>query len=372
MRTNLQIAWSADSVEERRQQLQGERSGRSYSRIADPLRDALVQQLCALQGAANGVAVTSGMAALNFAFSALVPYNNTNRRPLVLYAQNTFYECARRIQHLSRRMGFDCLAVTTTDVALLQSQLAAIADRDRICMLWMEAIANPSLAVADISAIATVLKQVSPFAILAVDNTALPYLQQSLSQGADVEVFSLSKYHSQGYVHGGAVLANDPELICLLHADLPDFGISLGVQDVINLLGRLPSLGDRLVQHCQNAKQLALLLQSHPAIARVAYPTLTSANQELIARQMQGFGGGIVSFNLSGGQVAGDRLMHLIEKRSGTLSITPTFGALTTHIEHYRSFMADGYPAGFCRMAVGLEPVANIWGILRSLLDGLI
>jgi len=372
MRTNLQIAWSADSVEERRQQLQGERSGRSYSRIADPWRDALVQQLCAFQGAANGVAVTSGMAAVNFAFSALVPYNTSDRRPLVLYAQNTFYECARRIQHLSRRMGFDCLAVTTTDVDLLRSQLVDITDRDRLCMLWMEAIANPSLEVADISAIADVLKRVSPFALLVVDNTALPCLQQSLTLGADVEVFSLSKYHSQGYVHGGAVLANDPELICLLHADLPDFGISLGVQDVISLLGRLPSLGDRVVRHCQNAKQLAFLLQGHPAIARVSYPTITSANQDLTARQMQGFGGGLVSFELAGGQVAGDRLMYSIEKRSGTISITPTFGASTTHIEHYRTFMADGYPSGFCRMAVGLEPVANVWGILQSLLDSLI
>lgn len=372
MRTNLQIAWSASSIEERRQQLQGEVRGRSYSRISDPLRDALVSQLCDLQGAVDGVAVTSGMAALNFAFSALVPYNTVDRRPLVLYAENTFYECARRIQHLSRRMAFDCLSIPTTDIHAFRAKLMLIADRDRICMMWMEPIANPSLAVSDISMISRVLKQVAPFAQLVVDNTALPCLLQSLSCGADVEVFSLSKYHSQGYVHGGAVLANDPELICLLHADLPDFGISLGVHEVIKLLGRLPDLRDRMVRHCQNAQQFALLLQDHPAIAKVAYPTLSCSNQEAIAQQMYGFGGGIVSFELVGGQVAGDKLMRLVESRSGTLSITPTFGTSTTHIEHYRTFIPDAYTAGFCRLAVGLEPIANVWRVLKALLDCLL
>jgi cystathionine beta-lyase/cystathionine gamma-synthase len=369
MRTSLQIAWAADSVAERRQQLRGECAGRGYSRIADPLRDALVTQICELQGASGGVAVTSGMAALNFTLTALVPYSTPERRPLVLYAANTFYECARRIQHLSRRMGFDCLMVTTTDLDILASQLVAIPDPDSICMLWMEAIANPSVAVADISAISKLVKQFNPLALVAVDNTALPCLQQSLSHGADIEALSLSKYHSQGCVHGGAVLANNPELICLLHGDLPDFGISLGVQDVVSLLGRLSGLKERMVQQCENAHQLALLLRGHPAVAEVYYPTLSASHQPLIARQMQGFGGGIVSFQLAGGQVAGDHLMDLLEKRSGTLSITPTFGASTTHIEHYRTFMMDGYPSGFCRMAVGLESVVSIWGMLGSFLD---
>jgi cystathionine beta-lyase/cystathionine gamma-synthase len=375
-----QVAWAACSAEERKKHRNGEEKGYYYSRTQDPIRDELVKLIGDRQGATGGFAVSSGMAGLNLAVNGLVEgfkQSNPNSRPLVIFGAGIYYETARRIEQLGVRYNFDCIALETYNSSALRLKLEQISNPEHIAFMWIEPLENPRLGVSNISQIKDVLKSIAPQAKLVADNTALPCFQHSLKWGADIEVISLCKYPGQGVVNGGLVLTKDPELERLLYDECKSLGGILGSQDALKIIDRMPNICVRLETHCQSAHIIAHLLKDHRAIETVFYPTLAGscngADENTVKKQMSGMGGGIVSFELKGGLTAGRQLMDSVAELQETIFIQSTFGMITTHLEHFATFipLSTVITPGLCRLSVGLLPPKEIWRTLKRLLDQL-
>jgi cystathionine beta-lyase/cystathionine gamma-synthase len=209
-----------------------------------------------------------------------------------------------------------------------------------------------------------------------VDNTfATPYNQRPLALGADVVLHSATKYlggHSD--VVGGCVVTDAARAERLWHKRTL-LGGCLDPFAAWLLLRGIKTLALRMQSHNRNALAVAEALQSHPAVAGVMYPGLSSHPQhELARRQMTGFGG-MVSFELVGGREAGVELVE--STRLAVLAVS--LGSVETLIEHPASMshaqLSDeqlhraGIPPGLVRLSVGIEDPNDLIADLKQALD---
>ena len=169
-------------------------------------------------------------------------------------------------------------------------------------VVWCETPSNPLLGIADIAAVARIAHEGG--AKLVVDNTfASPYLQQPLALGADIVVYSTTKYlggHSD--VVGGALVAADADLGEQLAFHQNAIGSIAGPFDSWLVMRGVKTLAVRMDRHCENAARIAAFLQHHKAVSQVLYPGLpTHAGHEIAAKQMRNFGG-MVSFRMDAGE----------------------------------------------------------------------
>jgi cystathionine gamma-synthase len=206
-----------------------------------------------------------------------------------------------------------------------------------------------------------------------VDNTfASPYLQQPLALGADVVIHSTTKYlggHSD--VVGGAAVVADPSLGEQLAFAQNATGSAAGPFDSWLTLRGIRTLGVRMDRHSRNAQRVADLLVSHPAVAEVYYPGLSShPGHEVAAKQMRGYGG-MVSFVARGGEEAAvaicgrTRLFTLAESLGGVESLIE-HPARMTHVSVSGSELE--VPADLVRLSVGLESADDLLEDLRDAL----
>ena len=229
--------------------------------------------------------------------------------------------------------------------------------------MWAETPTNPLLRVVDVEALAAIAH--SADARLLVDNTfATPYLQQPLNLGADVSLYSTTKYiggHSD--VVGGALVTADGDLLEQLRFYQNAAGPVPGPFDAYLVLRGLKTLAVRMDRHCANAGQIARFLVDHPAVGEVFYPGLESHPQhELAARQMSGFGG-MISFRTRAGPdvaekvVARTELFFLAESLGGVESLVEV-PALMTHMSVAGTDLE--VPADLVRLSVGIEHVDDL------------
>jgi cystathionine beta-lyase/cystathionine gamma-synthase len=372
------IAPKFDSVTEARKvflhQKSPEQGGFYYGRYAQRDTEKLAKRVKEVQGAEHALVLGSGMAAVN----ALLPLANNGS---IVYGANVYYEVESAIKLRGRRYGFDSHRLTATTTEGIERELISLRAKN-IKLAWFETPSNPFLQVYDIENLREVFSRLAPDALLVIDNSALPHFQKSLAMGADVELMSLSKYHSQGTCCAGALLTNDKSLHESLREEISVAGAVLAPNAARDILDRMPSLVGRLEQHFASAQFIAERLTKHPAVTNVRYPTL--APPACSEKQMCGRGGGLVSFELVGGDSAGHLIMETVSKFPdpiAKLRIRATFGTATTNLEHYRTFIrqrgeisreqtSEGtIPPGFCRLAVGLESVDLIWQQLKAALD---
>jgi cystathionine gamma-synthase len=238
-------------------------------------------------------------------------------------------------------------------------------------LVWAETPSNPLLSIADIAALAAVAHEGG--ALLVVDNTfASPYLQQPLALGADVVVHSTTKYlggHSD--VVGGALVVADAELGAQLAYHQNATGSPAGPFDAWLTLRGVRTLGVRMDRHCRNAERVAEMLAGHRAVATVHYPGLAShPGHEVAAKQMRGFGG-IVSFQVRGGEEAAvavcgrTRIFTLAESLGGVESLIEHPGRMT-HASVAGSELE--VPADLIRLSVGIETGEDLIEDLRAAL----
>lgn len=359
-----------------------------YSRYAQPTVEKMVTSVSRLQGASYGVATSSGMAAIDAVIHTFLGDCPYTKKPLLIYGEGVYYETDILFQRRFKQLGFNAIKLPTYYPTKFAQKLENL-DMKKLRLVYLETPENPLLGVSNIRAIRDILNQLAPQALLVVDNSALPCFQQSLQEGSDLEIMSLTKYLSQGSLMGGVILTNSSELENKLRSDLYLSGAVMAARDSVEVMQRLETLCSRMQKHCFTAAEIAQKLQEHPAIERVYYPVLQTIpgteDLNLINRQMQGVGGGIVSFQLKGGLEKGNRLMELLlEQKSSCLSITPSFGMASTHLEHYYSFLRERTVIkreqtsekqiipGFCRLAVGLDSCEIIWNDLNLILTKLI
>jgi methionine-gamma-lyase len=242
-------------------------------------------------------------------------------------------------------------------------------------LAYVETPANPTMTVVDLKMVAKLAHQHGAW--VAVDNTfASPYCQRPLSLGADIVAHSTTKFLSgHGTLTGGAVVSSHPDYI---HKNLYTF---------LKVMGGIPSPFDawlanlglktfelRMQRHCENARQVAQFLATHPAVEVVHYPGLEDDPGHAIAKRQMYSYGGMLSFELKGGMQAGIRLMERV--RLATLAVS--LGNVDTLIEHPASMthgpvphedrLKQGITDGLVRLAVGIE---NLPDILADLEQGL-
>lgn len=328
--------------------------GYLYSRVSNPTRAALEQNLAALEGGVAGLAFASGMAAIDAVVRLLNPGDH------IITQTNMYGGTIRLLKGVMQRGGIETSHVDVNDPKELERAL-----RPSTRLLYLESPTNPLMEIIDLRAAAAWGRAHN--LRVAVDNTFLtPYYQRPLELGADLVIHSTTKYlngHSDGI--GGAVVAaraEDSDQIRFLQKAA---GAILGPFDSWLVLRGIKTLAVRMRQHSENALAVAHWLTGNPKVKRVYYPGLPDHPQHALARsQMSGFGG-MLSFDLGSVDIArrffkGLRLFPLAESLGGveTLVAHPATmsHAYLTPEERARMGIGDG----LVRLSVGIEDVADI------------
>ncbi len=339
----------------------GGHKGFEYSRSGNPTRSALETQVASLEQAAHGLAFASGLAAEDNILRLLRPGQRT------LLGNDAYGGTFRLIAKVWSPLGFPWSAVDLTDLDALRSDWP-----DDVGMVWLETPTNPLLTCFDIEAISAIAHESG--AIVVVDNTfATPYLQQPLTQGADIVVHSATKYlggHSD--VVGGFVAVNDDELAEQLRFTQNAAGAIPAPFDCYLVLRGVKTLAVRMERHCQNARAIVDLLVGHSAVERVLYPQLPDhPGHAAAAKQMLDFGG-MVSFTLAAGKQAALTVADSTE----VFTLAESLGAVESLIEHPGAMThasAAGSPLevpdNLVRLSVGIEDAADLVSDLEQALS---
>ena len=331
------------------------RQGYEYSRTSNPTRDALQENLAALEGGSWGLAYASGLAATNALVERLSPGDH-------VVAGNDLYGGTWRLfERVFARFGIEFTYVDTTRV----EEIAA-AVRPRTRYVYVETPSNPLLRLTDLAAAARIAKECG--ALLVVDNTfATPFLQRPLEHGADLVLHSLTKYlggHSD--VVGGGLIGKDATLREDLAFLQNAAGGQLGPMDSFMVMRGTKTLAVRMERHCANAAALAEMLEAHELVERVHYPGLSSHPQHELARRQMHLPGGMVSFELRGGVPAGDgfasstKIFVLAESLGGVESLVETPPSMTHASIPEETRRASGLADGLVRLSVGIEHIDDL------------
>ncbi len=329
--------------------------GYEYSRSHNPTRTALEENLASLEGGTFGLCFSSGLAATSALLGRFVPGDH-------IVAGNDLYGGTYRIfTQVYERYGIQFTFVDATDSDAVR---AAVTDATR--MVYVESPSNPLLRLTDIASMAEIAHGAG--ALLTVDNTfATPYLQTPLNLGADIVLHSLTKYlggHSD--VVGGALIGKSDDLREELAFYQNSCGGTPGPLDSFLVLRGTKTLALRMERHCSNAIAIARHLEAHPGVDRVHYPGLPSHPQHALCGQQMLHGGGMVSFELSGGVQAGEafasstRLFTLAESLGGVESLVETPPSMTHASIPAEVRRAAGLEDGLVRLSVGVEHVDDL------------
>ncbi|MFN2569045.1 MAG: PLP-dependent aspartate aminotransferase family protein, partial [Candidatus Dormibacteria bacterium] len=287
-----------------------------------------------------------------------------------VYMEDIYGGTFRLFDRVMRRYGLTFTAVDASDP---EAVAGAMTDRTRL--VWLESPTNPLLRIADIAAIARLVKPRG--ATICVDNTfATPYVQRPLELGADVVVHSSTKYvggHSD--VVGGAIMTSDPALHERLRFHQNAAGAVPSPFDCWLLLRGLKTLALRVDRQSENALTLATHLASHPAVTRVHYPGLPSHPGHSVARrQMGGRFGGMVCFEVEGET----RALEVLE-RLRVFTLAESLGAVESLAEHPALMTHASMPPeerrrvgvgdGLIRLSVGIEDIADLLADLDQALE---
>ena len=334
------------------QEAVGKHKGYEYSRTGNPTRHALETCLAALEAGRWGLAFSSGMAASDAVAHLLSSGDH------VVMGDDVYGGTYRLFARVFDRLGIALSAVDMRDPRNVKRAL-----RKRTKLVWIETPTNPLLKVVDIAAVAALARDAGAWSI--VDNTfASPYLQQPLLLGADLVLHSTTKYlggHSD--VVGGALAGTTDDLRDRLAYIQNAAGGVPGPLDAWLVLRGAKTLGVRMDRHSANGQAIAEWLKDHPKVTAVNYPGLSSHPQhDLARRQMRSFGG-MLSFELRGGEAAATKmaartkLFGLAESLGGVESLIEVPLAMT-HGSVRGTKLAP--PAGLVRLSVGIETIDDL------------
>ena len=334
-----------------------------YTRSGNPTRDALGEALSQLEGGAGAVVTSSGMAALNVLAQLLEPGD-------VFVVPHDCYGGTYRLYDALHRKGHcEVLFVDQTDDDALN---AAFARKPKLVLT--ETPSNPLLRIVDIEKVATLCKTAG--ALYAVDNTFLsPALQQPISLGADVVIHSTTKYlNGHSDVVGGCLVAKTPQL----HEELTWWANCIGATgapfDSFLTLRGVRTLNVRIRQHEETASLLAHVLEEQAGVRKVYYPGLESHDgHELAKRQQRGFGG-MVSFEIDGGDTAVRAFVEnleffsLAESLGGVESLVCHPPTMTHAAVSEAALEEAGVSRSLIRLSIGLESTEDLVAdVLRAL-----
>ncbi len=343
-----------------------EHKGYEYSRVSNPTRTALEENLAALEDAAHGICFASGVAAIDAILKGL-------RSGQHVLAMNDLYGgTVRLFRQVFEPFGIRFSFVDMTDLDAVEAAMT-----DETVLMWVETPTNPLLRIVDIAALSEIAHSFG--ADVAVDNTfASPYLQQPLALGADLSMHSTTKYiggHSD--VIGGAVMTSSDEWAEKLRFQIKASGATPAPMDCFLVLRSTKTLHLRMERHCENARQVATFLDEHSKVGRVYFPGLPDdPGHELAKKQMRDFGG-MISFSLADDDL--DKAKHVLSNTS-VFSLAESLGGVESLIEHPASMTHASVPRderlkigledSLIRLSVGVEDIEDLIDDLGEALSG--
>jgi cystathionine beta-lyase/cystathionine gamma-synthase len=334
----------------------GKNKGYEYSRVSNPTRTALEDNLTALEGGRTAHVFASGMAAI----SALVTMFKSGDH--VICGSDVYGGTPRLFNQVIANYGITFTYVDTTDPENVRRALTS-----HTRLVHIETPTNPMMHLTDIRAIADICHNHGHNIDLCVDNTFMsPYFQRPIELGADIVMHSTTKFlngHSDGL--GGVLVATRPE-----QAEAYAFvqkctgGILSPFESYLVLRG-VKTLAVRMRQHDANGRQVAAWLAQHPKVQKVFYPGLPDHPQYALAQQqMSGFGA-LISFE-TGSLANANNLLRKVR----VCSLGESLGGVETLISHPATMTHAalgeqgraeiGITDGLVRISVGIEDVADI------------
>lgn len=348
-----------ESAEQARAMFADEIPGSIYTRFSNPSTDEFVRKMCLLEGAEDGVAFASGMAAVYSSLAAFVSPGDH-----IVSARAVFGSTHQILTKILARFG-----VTHTYVDQRSQDEWRRALRPETKLLFVETPSNPGLEIADLEFLGRLAAENK--LLLNVDNCfATPYLQRPCEFGAHLVTHSATKFiDGQGRAVGGIVVGSAGPV-----SDLRFFarhtGPSLSPFNAWIFSKSLETLAVRMDRHCANALALALHLEKSSEVERVVYPFLASHPDSLLAKKQMAAGGGIVSFIVRGGLERARRLIDCVQMLSHTANLGDartiiTHPASTTHSKLTEAErQAVGIYPGLLRVSAGLEHVDDITAVI--------
>jgi len=377
-----------------------EQEGYLYSRTGNPTLNALEQRIAALEGGVGALAVASGMAAIDYAVSALVQAGDHVIALTELYGgtYNFFH-------HLLPKRGITVSLIAKDDLAALEQAISA-----NTKAVFIEPIGNPGASIVDIAAVTDIAHR-HGIAVIADNTVASPIMLRPIEHGVDIVVHSATKYiGGHGSTIGGLIIdsgrfdwaahaaryphftqpddayhglhyvdafAEQAYIVYVRATLLRNLGAALSANSAFLLLQGLETLSLRLRQIADNTRQVLAFLDAHPAVSQVSHPALPVHPDHALAKRYlnDSLIPGIISFELAGGQDAARALYDSLQLFLRLVNIGDnkslvTLPAETTHRQLDAGQLAAlGISPGLVRLSIGIEHADDLIADLAQALD---
>jgi len=360
----LTSSYKFDDAEEMRALFANEKEGNVYSRYANPSTSEFIEKMCLLEGAEDGFATATGMAAIFTTFGAFLKNGDH-----IISSRSVFGSTHQLLTNVFSKWG---VTFDYADLDKPEDWEGLIKPNTK--MIFVETPSNPGIDIIDLEFLGDLAKKHNQ--LLVVDNCfATPYLQQPIALGAHISIHSATKYiDGQGRVLGGIILGSKA-LITEVMNFARHSGPSLSPFNAWILSKSLETLAVRMDRHCENALKVAEYLEKHPKIKLVKYPFLPSHPQYEIAKKQMKQGGGVVTVVVEGGVAGAGKFMDGLKMFSISANLADTRSiathpATSTHsklTEEERNIV--GIEQGSVRLSIGLEHINDIIADIEQALN---
>jgi cystathionine beta-lyase/cystathionine gamma-synthase len=334
----------------------GVHKGFEYSRTQNPTRQALEQNIAAIENGKYGACFGSGLAAIDCVIKMLNPGDE------VISCNDLYGGTYRLFNTIFAKYGIKFHFVSMENTAEVNAKV-----NKNTKLIWVETPTNPMMNIVDIKAMAAIAKEAGAW--LAVDNTfATPYLQNPLDLGADIVMHSVTKYlggHSD--VVMGALVTSDDAIATEMYRIQNSSGAVTAPMDSFLVLRGIKTLHLRVQRHCENGEKVAQFLANHPRVDKVYWPGFpTHPNHEVAKAQMRGFGG-MISFTLKGNKLED---AHDVVKKVEIFALAESLGGVESLIGHPATMTHASIPKeerektgvvdSLIRLSVGIEDAEDL------------
>lgn len=353
-----------EDTEDMRASFTEEKERNIYSRFTNPNTTEFVNKVVAMEGAQDGYAFATGMAAIYATFAALLSSGDH-----IVSARSVFGSTHTLFTKYFPKWNIETSYFNINNPDEIESLI-----KPSTKILYAETPTNPGVDIVDLELLSQIAHKHN--LLLIIDNCfATPYIQQPIKYGAHLVIHSATKLmDGQGRVLGGVVVGNS-NLIREIYLFARNTGPAMSPFNAWVLSKSLETLAVRVEKHCENALTVASFLENHPKVASVKYPFLKSHPQYTIAQKQMKLGGNIIAIDIKGGMDAGRDFLNSIKMCSlsanlGDTRTIVTHPASTTHSKlSAQEQMAAGILPGLVRISVGLEHVNDIISDLNQALN---
>ena len=353
-----------EDAEDMRASFAEEKERTVYSRYSNPNTSELIEKICKMEGAEDGFAFSSGMAAVFSTFMALLSSGDH-----VVSARNVFGSTHTMLTQFFPKWNIDHSYFHIHRLEEIESLI-----RPETKMIYAESPTNPGADIVDLERLGEIAKKHR--LLLVIDNCfATPYLQQPIKFGADLVIHSGTKLmDGQGRVLAGITVGRN-KLIDQIYRFSRITGPALSPFNAWLLSKSLETLAVRVDRHCENALKIAEFLEAHNQVNWVKYPFLKSHPKHHLAIKQMKAGGCVIAFEVEGGLEAGRRFFDAIQMMSlsanlGDTRSIVTHPASTTHSKlSQEERIETGISDGMVRISVGLEHYEDVIADIEQALE---